>query len=289
MFIHFQIALHTDGQIEASVLAYLFEHVIEEAQTSRDVTLTASIQVYLNIYIGFLGSATYFSYPFTGKKELGYLIPILGSQGTICFQAFFYQCILIVLQIDGLATQVLRQLHIGVSVTNHKATSQIVFGIVEVFAQHARARLACRSIVFRETTVDEHFIEGDAFVFEGLHHEVVYRPESVFGERRGTEAILIGHHGKLEIQLATDETEITEDLGIEFQLLISIELIINGWLDDERPVPVYEQYFLHSTSTFLNASNKASFSSFVPMVIRKQSLHNATLVRLRTMIPSLTK
>ena len=31
MTVHFQITFHTDGQIEASMLAYLFQHVVEEA------------------------------------------------------------------------------------------------------------------------------------------------------------------------------------------------------------------------------------------------------------------
>ena len=289
MFIHLQIALHTDGQVEATMLADLLQHVVEEAQAGRNVTLAASVQVYLYIYISFFSGTSYFRHPFTGKKEFSYLVPILGSQSAIFLQSLFYQCALVVLKIDGLTTKVLGQFHIGISVAYHEATRQIVFGIIQVFTQHTGAWLARRCIVFRETTVDEHFIKGDAFVFEGLHYEVMNGPKGLFRERRSTQSILIGHHGKLEIELATDETQVTEYFRIKLQLLVGIKLIIDGRFDDQRTVSIYEQNLFHSTSTFLNASNKASFSSFVPMVMRKQSLHKATLVRLRTMIPSLTK
>ena len=271
------------------MLANLLQHVIEETQTGGNFTLATSIQIYLYIYVGFLGSATDLCHSLAGKEELSNLVPILGGKGAVCFQSFLHQSTLILLQIDGLATQVLGQFHIGVSVANHEAARQIVLGIVQILAQHTGARLASGRIVFRETPVDEHFIEGDAFILEGLHHKVVHRPESVFREGRSTQSILISHHGKLKVELATDETQIAEHLRVELQLLVRIELIVNGWLDDKGSVSIYEQYFFHSISILLKASNKASFSSLVPMVIRKQSLHKATFVRLRTIMPSLTK
>ena len=206
---------HTDSQIQASVLANLFEHVVEESQAGRDVALAASVQIHLYIYIGFFRRTTNFRHTLTGKKEFSNLVPLLGGQRTVFFQTFFHEHRLVVLQINGLATEVLRQLHIGVSVAYHEATCQIVFGIVQVLTQHTRTWLACRSIVFRETSVDEHFIEGDAFILQRLHHEVMHRPEGIFGERRCTQAILIGHHGKLEIELATDESQVAKHFRIE--------------------------------------------------------------------------
>ena len=138
-------------------------------------------------------------------------------------------------------------------------------------------------------TNNKHFIESDAFVFQGFHHQIMHRPESVFRKRRSSQTVLIGHHSKLEIKFTTNKAQIAEHLRIELQLFISIELVIHWRLDDQRTVSIYEQYLFHSISILLKASNKASFSSFVPMVIRKQSLHKATFVRLRTMMPSLTK
>ena len=42
----------------------------------------------------------------------------------------------------------------------------------------------------------------------------------------------------LEIQFATDKTKVTEYLRIEFQFLVSIELIIDGRFDNQRTVSV---------------------------------------------------
>ena len=289
MFVHFQIALYLNGQVQASMFADLLQHVVEEAQSGRDIALSATIQVYLNIYIGFVGLATHFRYPFAGKEKFGNLVPISGSQSTIFFQAFIHQSRLVVLQIDGLASQVLRQFHIRISVANHETTGQIIFRIVQILAQHACAWLSGRRIVFWETTVDEYLIKSNSFIFQSLHHQVMHRPEGILRKRISSQSVLVGHHCKLEIQLATDKAQVAEHFRIELQLFVSIELIINGRFDNERSVSIYEQYLFHSTSIFLKASNKASFSSLVPMVIRKQSLHKATFVRLRTIIPSLTR
>ena len=289
MLVHFQVAFHLNSQVQASMLADLFQHMVKESQTGRNVTLSATIQIHLNIYIGLVGLATHFRYPFTGKKKLSYLVPIFRSQSTIFFQALVHQSGLVILQINGLTSQVLRQFHIRISVANHKTAGQIVFRIVQILAQHACAWLAGRSIVFRKTTVNEHFIKSDAFIFQSLHHQVMHRPESIFRKRRCTQAVLIGHHSKLKIQLATDKSQVTEHFRIEFQLFVCIKLVINRRFDDQCSVSIYKQNLFHSTSIFLKASNKASFSSFVPTVMRKQSLHNATFVRLRTIMPSLTR
>ena len=165
MFIHLQIAFHLNGQVQTSMLSNLLQHVVEEAQASRNVTLSATIQIYLYIYISLIGLATHFCYPFTGKKELCYLVPIFCCQGAIFFQALVNQSRLVILQVDGLTSQVLCQFHIRISVANHKTTCQIVFRIIQILAQHACARLAGRRIVFWKTTVNEHFIESNAFVF----------------------------------------------------------------------------------------------------------------------------
>ena len=37
MLIHIKVALGMDGEIHHAVLAYLFQHVVEETETGRDV------------------------------------------------------------------------------------------------------------------------------------------------------------------------------------------------------------------------------------------------------------
>ena len=63
-------------EIEKTVSGKALEHVIEKAKTGRDVTSAVSIQVQSHINICFFGCTTYFRFPFSGKKELGYLIPV---------------------------------------------------------------------------------------------------------------------------------------------------------------------------------------------------------------------
>ena len=72
------------------MLAYLLQHVVEESQSGGDIALSASVQIYLYIYIRFFGGSTHLSHTLAGKEELGNLVSILGGEGTICFQAFLY-------------------------------------------------------------------------------------------------------------------------------------------------------------------------------------------------------
>ena len=87
MLVHFKVTFHTDGEVHAAVLAYLFQHVVEEAQSGRDVTMPVTIQIQGYVYICLLGSATYFRRTLTGKEEFGNLIPIPGGEGSVIFKS----------------------------------------------------------------------------------------------------------------------------------------------------------------------------------------------------------
>ena len=69
------------------MLAYLLQHVVEEAQSGRDVTMPVTIQIQGYVYICLLGSTTYFRRTLTGKEEFGNLIPILGGEGAVIFKS----------------------------------------------------------------------------------------------------------------------------------------------------------------------------------------------------------
>ena len=87
MLVHFKVTFHTDGEVHAAVLAYLFQHVVEEAQSGRDVTMPVTIQIQGYVYICLLGSTTYFRRTLTGKEEFGNLIPIPGGEGAVIFKS----------------------------------------------------------------------------------------------------------------------------------------------------------------------------------------------------------
>ena len=53
MFIHIEVALGMDGEVHHAVLAYLFQHVVEETETGRDVAFTTAIEIYLDVDIRF--------------------------------------------------------------------------------------------------------------------------------------------------------------------------------------------------------------------------------------------
>lgn len=92
----------------------------------------------------------------------------------------------------------------------------------------------------RGSSVDQHPVESNAFVFQTLHDQVVHGPEVCFGKRRSPQSILIGHHDKLEVQFMPDEVEIAEHLRIEFQFFEGIQLIVYGRFDDKCSVAVDE-------------------------------------------------
>ena len=87
MLVHFKVTFHMDGKVHTTVLAYLFQHVVEEAQSGHDVTIPVAIQIQRYIYICLLGSATYFRCTLTGKEEFGHLIPILGGESAVIFKS----------------------------------------------------------------------------------------------------------------------------------------------------------------------------------------------------------
>ena len=96
-----------------------------------------------------------------------------------------------------------------------------------------------------EATVDVfHILKSNALPFQGTHHQTVNWPEIIFRKRSRTQAILVSHHHPFEIQFLTDKAQVPHHLGIEFQLLKRIDLVIDRRLNDERPVTIDEQHFL---------------------------------------------
>ena len=197
-----QIAFYLNGQVHAAMLAYLFQHVVEEAQAGSNVALSATIQIYFYQDVGLFRGATDGGTTFAGKQKFGHFVPIACCQSANGFQLVAQQRI-VILQEDGAATQVLGKLHIGGAVANNETSSQIVGRIVDILGQHTGAWLACGGILFGETTVNANVVEGYPLAFQRFHHQVMCRPKGLFGERGGAQTILVGNHYKLEVELAT--------------------------------------------------------------------------------------
>ena len=126
MLIHIEVALGMDGEVHHAVLAYLFQHVVEETKTGRDVAFATAIEIYLDVDIRFLGGALHLCDAVAGKENLGNLIPV---------HAVFSEN-------QTLATQVFGKLGIGFTVTDYITVCHIVGRVIDVFGQHACARLS---------------------------------------------------------------------------------------------------------------------------------------------------
>ena len=130
-------------------------------------------------------------------------------------------------------------MHIAQAVADDEGMRQVV-GAVHVGGEHTRGGLAVGGMLLGERGVYQDVVEGDALALERLQHFVVGRPESILGEGRGAEAVLVRDDDELEVQVFADKVEVAEDLGVELQLLQAIQLVIDGGLDDERAVAVDE-------------------------------------------------
>lgn len=79
VFVHFQVTVYVDVQVDAAMLAYLFQHVVEESQSGMDMAGAVSVQVHPDTDIGFLSLAAYLGSTFTGKEKLCHAVPVGGS------------------------------------------------------------------------------------------------------------------------------------------------------------------------------------------------------------------
>ena len=88
VFVHLQVSFYLDGQVDASVLADLFQHVVEESQSGMDVTGPVAIQVQTDIDIGFVGRTPHFGSPLSGEQEFSDTVPVCRGQYAGLFQFF---------------------------------------------------------------------------------------------------------------------------------------------------------------------------------------------------------
>ena len=115
-----------DSEVHHAVLAYLLQHVVEETKTGRNVAFAAAIEIYLDVDIRLLGGALHLGNAVAGKENLSNLIPV---------HAVFSEN-------QTLAAQIFCKLGIGFTVADYITVCHIVCRVVDVFGQHACARLS---------------------------------------------------------------------------------------------------------------------------------------------------
>ena len=69
------------------MLAYLFQHMVEEAEPGMNITMTVTVQIHSYVNIRFFRGTAYFRFPFTCKKKFSDFIPIFRCQSTDILQA----------------------------------------------------------------------------------------------------------------------------------------------------------------------------------------------------------
>ena len=68
VFVYMQVAFGVDGQVEAAMFAYLFQHVVEEAEPGGYVAMPVPVQVNGNVNVRFMGRPPDFGTAFPRKK-----------------------------------------------------------------------------------------------------------------------------------------------------------------------------------------------------------------------------
>ena len=223
VLVNLQVAFRVDRQVHHTVLANLFQHVVEESQARSDIRFACAVKVQMYINICFLRCALHFCSPFASKEYLSNLVPRHS----------------VLTENQSLATKVFSQLAVGIAVADDVAVGKVVFLIIYIGSQHAGARFSHRRIVFREMAVDELLVESDAFAFQRLKNEVVNRPEGIFRKRVCSQAVLVTHHHEFEIELFADKPQVLKHAACEFQFLKRVNLFVLRLLN-QCAVSVYK-------------------------------------------------
>ena len=214
VLVDMEVATNADVEVDAAVLGYLLEHVVEEAEASGDRVLARAVEVEGDVDIGLARGSLNSSRALACVDDSGYLLPIH-----------------IIAENQGFAAQVRRQLCIRMSVADDIAAAQVACA-VGVGCKHRSPRLARRQVVFGEATVDENIVERHSFACQNLKHQVVRRPKISLGVAVGPQSILIRHHHEAIVGVLTDEAERTNDTGHEVEFLERVNLFVGRLLQN---------------------------------------------------------
>ncbi|MNI41171.1 hypothetical protein D3C73_954160 [compost metagenome] len=258
VFVDVQIALGADIQRETTVLADLFQHMVEERQAGVDVRIAGTIQIQFDTDLRFLGIAL----DHRRTRRIGQCV---GNARPVPLAAE-----LLGAQLEATDVEVVGELQVGDAVADHARARPVDAAVLQVGGHQANARLARRRVVVRPAAVDQHITENDALAFEDLQHQVIRAIEAGARIAFAAQTILIGDDHELVAGIAQFQQR-RDHLRHEAQLLVGIDLEIRRFLD-EGAVAVDEQDGRHAAA--LRADRTAStrsFSSGLPMLIRSAS------------------
>ena len=193
-------------------------------------------------------------------EELVHFFPCSGFEGhhgtQLVYLASYFRGaeIRVIVEPNGPAAHVFRQLYIGDAVADNIGVGNIVLFVVEIVQYHADARFAGMRIISGKGPVDEHGAEVNAFSLERFHNEVVQGQEGFFRERRSAQTVLVADHHQFIIQLPRYPTHIFKHMRVKGKLVKRIYLVGGRRFVNERAVPVYEQYPFHLGRSFFTSS-----------------------------------
>ena len=223
VLVYLEVALGMDGQVDISMFAYLFQHMVEEAQAGLHIGLAATIERHTHVDIGLMRHAMRLGRTLLANEQFGHLVPRHA----------------VAVEYQGAAPHVACQLLVGLTVAYHVTATHVVGRVVHILLHHPRARLAGGCIIFGEMSVYELLCKRDALALKRLQHQLMHGPEGVLGKSIGAQSVLIGHHHEFVVGLPTNHSQITKHALLETQLLESVYLFVGGFFY-QRPVAINE-------------------------------------------------
>jgi hypothetical protein len=165
----------------------------------------------------------------------------------------------------ALATEVARQLHVGLAIADHRAAGKVDVAVAQVMHQQSDARLSRRLVLMLEAFVDQDLAERDALRFQQLQQQALRPLESLPRVARRAEAVLVADHDEFESRVAQLQQR-RDHVVEEADFVVGVHLEVVRLLD-QCAVAIDEEEAFHGVS----ASSTASFSAALPTVMRSAS------------------
>ena len=239
MLIHMKVTLAVHAQVHHAMVGQLFQHMVQESQSSMYVTLSVSIQIEFHRDICFAGSALDLCYPFSGKHHLTYTVPVTVGP-----------------YLHSPCTQIVCQHEICLPVPYHPRGLQVIVGL-HVSGEHGSTRLACGQVFLWKTTVYEYLVEVHPLAVQYVQHKLMCGQELFHGIGIRAESVLIGYHYELIVGMLSEEPKGADGPWYEMEFLETVYLLI-GRFGQYGTVAVYEECFPHLSLYLLPCSATVS-------------------------------
>ena len=217
------IAIASQLQREAAVLANLLQHVVEETQPGMHLRLGHPIQVDVDGDAGFLGVAYHRGRARRIQQLVRQRRPAEAERP----------------HAEAAHTEVRGKLQVGLAITRHGRCRAAPAVVGKVVPQHADARLARVLALVREAAVDQHFAKADALRGEDAQQQFVRPGEMRFRETVGAQSILVCHHHQL-VASHNETLQRGDHARQQRQLFIAVDLLV-GRLLDQAAVTIDEE------------------------------------------------